>query len=303
VVPGCDIESPIDGGIEAALAVAKQADVVLLALGEAQEFSGESQSRTQIILPQAQQDLAEAVAATGTPVVVLLRTGRALALTGAVRGADAILVTWFLGTQTGTAVADVVFGDYNPSGHLPVSFPCDSGQQPLFYSAPRTGRPQGDGPRTFKSSWREVPNRALYSFGHGLSYTDFSFGAPTLSTRQLMWGDAIEVAARVTNTGKRAGEAVPQLYMHDRVASRVRPVRELKGFCKIVLEPGESKEVSFTLTHEQLSFHGADGKLRAEPGEFQVWVSPCCISGEPVSFVLLPEGACNPGSQAAAGGS
>lgn len=303
VVQGCDIESPIGGGIEAAIAAAKQADVVLLSLGEAQDFSGESQSRTQIILPQAQQDLAEAVAATGTPVVVLLRTGRALALTGAVRDADAILVTWFLGTQTGTAVADVVFGDYNPSGHLPVSFPSDSGQQPHFYNAARTGRPQGDGPRTFKSSWREVPNKSLYPFGHGLSYTDFSFGVPTLSTGQLKWGESVEVTATVTNTGLRAGEAVPQLYVHDRVASRVRPVRELKGFCKIFLQPGESKEVAFTLTHEQLSFHGADGKLRAEPGEFQVWVSPCCVSGKPVSFVLLPEGDCNPGLQAAAGGS
>mmetsp|Transcript_63668 Transcript_63668/g.103136 ORF Transcript_63668/g.103136 Transcript_63668/m.103136 type:complete len:738 (-) Transcript_63668:95-2308(-) len=288
VVQGCGIEDSIDGGIEAAVAAARRADVVLLAIGEPQDFSGESQSRAQIVVPAAQQALAEAVAATGTPVAVLLRTGRALALSGAVRCAEAILVTWFLGTQTGPAVADVVFGDYNPSGHLPVSFPADSGQQPLFYNRPRTGRPQGEGPRTFKASYREVPDKALYPFGHGLSYTRFEYGAPMLSTTELGWDDSLTVTATVKNIGTCAGEEVVQLYVHDRVASRVRPVRELKGFRKIQLQPGESKEVAFTLSRKDFAFHGPDSKLRAEPGAFDVWVSPSSEAGELRRFTLLP---------------
>ena len=198
VVQGCDFEAAIDGGIDKAVAAAKKAQVVVLAVGEPENFSGESQSRTQIIIPPAQQALAEAVSATGTPVVVLLRTGRALALYGAVRDAQAILVAWFLGTQTGPATADVLFGDYNPAGHLPVSFPADSGQQPLFYNAPRTGRPQGDGPRTFKASWRETASKALYPFGHGLSYTDFSFTRPSLSSDKLAWDQTLQVTAQAT---------------------------------------------------------------------------------------------------------
>ena len=197
IVQGCDFETAVDGGVEKAVAAAKKAEVVVLAVGEPENFSGESQSRTQIIIPPAQQALAEAVSATGTPVVVLLRTGRALALYGAVRDAQAILVTWFLGTQTGPAIADVLFGDYNPAGHLPVSFAADSGQQPLFYNAPRTGRPQGDGPRTFKASWREVASKALYPFGYGLSYTEFSFTKPNLSTNKLGWDQALQVTAQV----------------------------------------------------------------------------------------------------------
>ena len=196
VVKGCDFEALIEGGIDKAVAAAKGADVVVLAIGEPQDFSGESQSRTQIVVPEAQQKLAEAVAEAGKPVVVLLRTGRALALKGAVLKAEAILVTWFLGTQTGPAVADVLFGDYNPSGKLPVSFPADSGQQPLFYNAPRTGRPQGDGDRTFRASWREVPSKALFPFGFGLSYTSFSFSKPTLSTTTMGWDETLKVSVQ-----------------------------------------------------------------------------------------------------------
>jgi len=287
VVQGCTIESPIPGGIEAAKKAAGEADIVLLAIGEAEGFSGESQSRTQIVVPAAQQALAEAVAATGTPVVVLLRTGRALALTGAVRDAQAILVTWFLGTQTGPAISDVLFGDYNPSARLPVSFPADPGQQPFFYNHPRTGRPQGEGPRTFKASWREVPNEALYAFGHGLSYTDFKFGEVELSSNQLCWDGILEVNAKVSNVGDRPGETVAQLYVHDQVASRVRPVRELKAFRKLLLEPGETKTVSFTLKRDDLAFHGPDAKLRAEPGNFDVWVASSSVLGQAAIFKLL----------------
>jgi len=288
VVAGCGIEDAIAGGIEEAVAAAKRADVVLLAIGEPQVYSGEAQSRTNIIVPAAQQALAEAVAATGTPVVVLLKNGRALALTGGVREANAILVTWFLGSQTGPAIADVVFGDYNPAGRLPVSFPQDAGQQPYFYNHLRTGRPElADQPPAFKSRYREITFEALYPFGHGLSYTRFAYTAPDVAA-QVGWDDTIVVGATVTNVGDVAGEEVVQLYIHDRVASRVRPVRELKAFRKILLAPGASEEVSFELTRADLAFTHRDGvTFEAEPGDFQVWISGSSATGESATFVLL----------------
>lgn len=287
VVDGCGFETALDGGIEAAVAAARAADVVLLAIGEPQRFSGEAQSRVRIDVPAAQQALADAVAATGTPVVVLLRNGRALALEGAVREAQAILVTWFLGSQNGHAIADVVFGDYNPSARLPVSFPMAPGQQPFFYNHPRTGRPELPDMKEFKARWREIPNAALYPFGHGLGYSTFAYGTPRLSTPSLAWDQALTVAVTVANTGKRAGEEVVQLYVHDRVASRVRPVRELKNFQKILLEPGQSAEVEFTLDRHALAFTGVDGVFAAEPGLFDVWATSSCTAGEPVQFELL----------------
>ncbi|MDY4295466.1 MULTISPECIES: glycoside hydrolase family 3 N-terminal domain-containing protein [unclassified Xanthomonas] len=289
VVPGCGLEAPLDGGIEAAVAAARAADVVVLALGEPQRYSGEAQSRTQIVLPPAQQALAEAVAATGTPLVVLLRNGRALALQGAVRDAAAIAVTWYLGTQTGPAVADVLFGDYNPSARLPVSFPLDAGQQPYFYNHPRTGRPELPTMSEFKSRWREVPNAPLYPFGHGLGYTQFAYGTPQLDLTQVGWDDTLTVTTRIDNVGEREGEEVVQLYIHDRVASRVRPVRELKAFRKVRLAAGEGMEVRFTLDRHALAFTGRDGQCAAEPGLFDLWVCASSASGEPVAFELLPQ--------------
>jgi len=287
VVAGSGIEEAIDGGIEAAVAAARRADVVLLAIGEPQNYSGEAQSRTQIIVPPAQQALAEAVVATGTPVVVLLKNGRALALTGAVREASAILVTWFLGSQTGPAIADVVFGDYNPAARLPVSFPQDAGQQPYFYNHPRTGRPElADQPPAFKSRYREITFEALYPFGHGLSYTTFGYTAPQVKN-DIGWDETIVVSATVTNTGAVAGEEVVQLYIHDRVASRVRPVRELKAFRKIMLAPGASEDVSFELTRRDLAFTHRDGTtFDAEPGAFDVWISGSSVTGDAGGFVL-----------------
>jgi len=287
VVDGSGMEDAIDGGIEAAVEAARNADVVLLAIGEPQGYSGEAQSRTQITVPRAQQALAEAVAATGTPVVVLLRHGRALALHGAVRDAQAILATWFLGTATGPAVADVLFGDYNPSARLPVSFPRDSGQQPLYYNRQRTGRPELPTMSEFKSRWREMPHSALYPFGHGLSYTRFVYGDVELSADTLDWDGTLTVSVTLRNDGSRAGEEVVQLYIHDRVASRVRPIRELKDFRKVALAPGEHTTVSFTLRREQLAFTTRSGAFAAEPGLFDVWIAPSSEAGDAAQFTLI----------------
>jgi beta-glucosidase len=286
VAPGSLIEQPLDGGIEAAVAAARAADVVVLAIGEGQDMSGEGNSRTEIVLPKPQQELAEAVAKVGKPLVILLRNGRALALEGAVREAAAIVVTWFLGTETGSAVADVLFGDYSPGGRLPVSFPQASGQQPYFYNHRTTGRPQGDKGPAYKARYREVSNEALYPFGHGLTYSRFAYEAPRLSTESLSWNGSLTISAKITNTGHREAEEVVQLYIRDRTASVTRPVRELKGFRKIKLPPGASTEVQFTLTRQELMFYDVQMQLVAEPGEFDVWIAPSAVTGVSRRFVL-----------------
>lgn len=283
---GSNIEAPLDGGIEAAVAAAKNADVVLLAIGEGERMSGEAQSRTSIVVPEPQQALAKAVAATGKPLVALLSSGRALVLQNVVRDADAIVVNWFLGSEAGNALADVLFGDYSPSGRLPVSFPFESGQQPFFYNHRSTGRPLDPNDPTFKAKYREAPNAALYPFGHGLTYTRFTYSDVKLSAPTLPWNGSIHVRAQITNAGDRAGEEVAQLYIRDRVASITRPVRELKGFRKIFLHPGASTEVSFELRRSDLEFVGPENTWIAEPGSFDVWIAPSSAAGNAARFEL-----------------
>lgn len=285
-VDGCSLEGDIEGGIEAAIETAQAADVVILALGEPQRYSGEAQSRIEITLPVAQQKLADAVSAVGKPVVALIRNGRALALHGGVRNADALLITWFLGSQTGRATADVLFGDYSPSGRLPISFPQESGQQPYYYNHPRTGRPELPDMKEFKTRWREITHEALYPFGHGLTYGKVRYAETEVSSSVLEYGSSIRVSANVSNDGDRLIEEVVQLYIHDRVASRVRPVRELKGFDKIAIKPGETVEVAFLINESMLEFTDVDGVRRAEPGAFDVWIAPSCTTGTPARFVL-----------------
>lgn len=275
IAQGSGVDEPVAGGLEEALAAARQADVVILAIGEAADMSGEAQSRTEIVVPGPQQELAEAIAATGKPIVVVLKNGRGLALKGAVAGAPAILVTWFLGTETGNAIADILFGKASPSGRLPLSFPRASGQEPYYYAHKETGRPNPPGPlQPYKTHFRGIPNSALYPFGHGLTYgritySDLALGSPTLP----MNGELV-ITARVTNQGPRAAEEVAQLYVHDRVASITRPVRELKGFRKIALAPGESQTVRFTLRASDLAFIGLQNRPAVEPGTFDVWIAP-----------------------------
>jgi beta-glucosidase len=279
VVQGSDVETPIPGGIAQAVAAARQADLVVLAIGEGANMSGEAQSRTDIVVPEPQQQLAEAVAAVGKPVVVVLKHGRALALEGAVANAQAILATWFLGTETGNAIADVLFGAYSPSGRLPASFPRASGQEPYYYAHKNTGRPNPPGDlQPYKAHFRGIPNSALYPFGHGLTYGKIEYSKFSQSRPALATNGTIEVAATVTNHGSRAAEEVVQLYTHQRTASVTRPVRELKAFRKVALAPGQSEVVRFTLRPADLSFYGSDGKLRVERGTFEVWIAPSAES-------------------------
>ncbi len=285
VTPGSGIDDPLPGGIAAAVAAARAADVVLLAVGESQRMSGEAQSRASIVIPAAQMALAEAVAATGTPIVVLLRTGRALALSDAVLKAPAILVTWFLGSEDGPAIADIVFGKTGPSARLPVSFPHATGQEPYHYDHKNTGRPNPPGPLLeYKARYREFANAALFPFGHGLTYGAIDYESLDLGTARLSTDGALTVRATIANSGTRAAEEVVQLYIRDLAASVTRPVRELKAFRRVALKPGERQVVSFTLRRDDLLFIGQDLVPTVEPGRFCLWIAPSAqaegVSGE-----------------------
>ncbi|KAK0331061.1 hypothetical protein LTR94_030396, partial [Friedmanniomyces endolithicus] len=221
-------------------------------------MSGEAQSRTEIVVPQPQMALVDAMAALGKPMVVLLRNGRALALEGNVKNAQAIVVTWFLGEQMGNAVADVLFGDHGPSARLPISFPHRSGQQPYSYDRKTTGRPANPDLETeeYKSRYRETTNTALYPFGYGLTYGSITYGPIEMESDQLQWAGTLDVAVTVSNEGARTAEELVQLYIHDRVASLTQPGRLLKDFKRVSLRPGESQKVVFTLNARQLGFIG-----------------------------------------------
>ena len=276
VAEGSGVEEPLAGGIEQAVAAAHQADIVVLAIGEGENMSAEAQSRTEIVVPAPQQQLAEAVAAIGRPTVVLLKNGRALALEGAVANAQAIIVTWFLGTETGRSIADVLFGAYSPSGRLPVSFPRESGQQPYYYSHKPTGRPNPeDKLEAYKARFRGITHSALYPFGHGLTYSSFGYSDLALSASTMpVSGGEIAVSARITNRGRRFAEEVVQLYIRDRAASITRPVQELKAFRKLALAPGASETVRFVLRPADLQFIGLHNRPLVEPGTFDVWIAP-----------------------------
>jgi beta-glucosidase len=271
-----------------AIKVAKQADVIVAALGESAEMSGEASSRTNLEIPETQRELLKALLETGKPVVLVLFTGRPLALKWEHENVPAILNVWFAGSEAGDAIADVLFGDVNPSGKLTTTFPQNVGQVPLYYSHKNTGRPLAEGKwfQKFRSNYLDVSNGPVYPFGYGLSYTTFEYSDINLSSQEMKSGESLTVSVTVKNTGSVAGKEVVQLYIRDLVGSVTRPVKELKGFQKIQLGAGESKQVSFTLTKNDLKFYDSELHFVAEPGEFKVFVGTNSDETLEASFTL-----------------
>lgn len=271
-----------------ALAVARRADVIVAALGEASEMSGESSCRTDISIPDVQQKLLKALVATGKPVVLVLFNGRPMTLNWEAENVPAILDVWFGGSETADAVADVLFGDVNPSGKLTMTFPKNVGQIPLYYAAKNTGRPLLEGRwfEKFRSNYLDVDNDPLYPFGYGLSYTTFEYSPVALSAAEVAEGGSVTAEVTVKNTGAVAGKEVVQMYIQDVVGTTTRPVRELKGFEKIYLEPGESRTVTFEITPELMSHYNSDLEFVAEPGEFIVSVGTDSRTKNSASFIL-----------------
>lgn len=270
-VKGCETSGEDSSGFPEAIRAASAADLVLLAVGENYVQSGEAASRSTLGLPGVQQYLLEKLVATGKPVVVLLMAGRPLVIPWMAKNVPAILNTSHLGTCAGSAIANVLAGNYNPSGKLTMSYPQNEGQIPVYYSMKSTGRPQ-DAANKYTSKYLDIPNEPVYPFGYGLSYTSFKYSDLMLSTKNLSMQDTLRVSVQVTNTGSIAGEEVVQLYIRDLVGSVTRPVKELKGFNKLLLQPGESREVRFSLSAMDLRFYTADLTYAAEPGLFRVMV-------------------------------
>jgi beta-glucosidase len=257
-----------------AVAIAKKADVIIAAVGEAAEMSGEASSRTNLEIPETQKELIKALLKTGKPVVLVLFTGRPLVLKWEEENVPAILNVWFGGSEAGDAIADVLFGDVNPSGKLTTTFPQNVGQLPLYYSHKNTGRPLDEGKwfQKFRSNYLDVSNEPVYPFGFGLSYTQFAYSEIKLSKTEMTTVDSISVSVDLTNVGSVDGAEVVQLYIRDLVGSVTRPIKELKGFEKIFLKAGETKTITFQIANKQLSFYRQDLSFGSEPGEFQLFV-------------------------------
>lgn len=273
-------------GITEAKNLAAKSDVVVMALGEDCFQSGEGRSQTDISLKGLQQELLEEVYKVNKNIVVVLMNGRPLEINWMSENVPAIVESWHLGSEAGNAIADVLFGDYNPAGKLPMSFPRSVGQLPLCYNHFSTGRPNGTPEIVFWSHYTDESNSALYPFGFGLSYTTFDYSNLKLSKKEIAANEKLEISVTVSNTGEVTGEEVVQLYVQDVVGSISRPVKELKGFEKILLQPGESSEVKFSLSVSDLAFYTAAGEWRAEPGDFNIWVGTNSIEGLASSFKL-----------------
>ncbi|WP_374020637.1 glycoside hydrolase family 3 N-terminal domain-containing protein [Paenibacillus thiaminolyticus] len=276
IVPGCGIDSMAPEECEAALAAARGADIVVLALGEEAAMSGEGGSRTDIRLPEAQLELVKRVKSLGKPMAAVLFNGRPLDLHGIYEEADAVLEAWFPGSEGGAAIADILLGRVNPSGRLTMSFPQSAGQVPVYYNHFNAGRPLDPvkAEERYVSKYIDSPNEPLLPFGFGLSYTTFEYGEVTLSSSEMTPEEPLNVSIRVTNTGTRAGVETVQLYIRDVAGDVVRPVRELKGYAQVELAPGESESVTFAVTEEQLRYHHADLRYASDPGTFRVYVGP-----------------------------
>ena len=278
---------PAETSIAEAVQAAQGSDVIVAVVGESQGMTGEAASRADIGLPGRQLDLLKALKATGKPLIVVLVNGRPLTLPWEEQHADAMLETWFGGTQAGNAVADVLFGAYNPSGKLTMTFPREVGQIPIYYNHKSTGRPYaGVALDKYKSRYLDVPNDPLYPFGYGLSYTTFSYGKPTLSQPSIGPGQGLDVLVTVRNTGSADGEEVAQLYLRDLVGSSTRPVKELKGFLKVNLKKGESRQLTFHLGPDDLKFYNDNLQFVAEPGAFEVFVGGNSRDVQSAGFTL-----------------
>jgi beta-glucosidase len=285
---GCATDDGDTSGIDSAVATARQADVVLLVVGESADMSGEAQCRSSLGLPGSQEQLVRAVHAAGKPVIMILMNGRPLAISWEADHLPAILECWFLGLQSGHAIADVLFGQYNPSARLPVTFPRCVGQVPIYYNHKSTGRP-GIENVPYTSRYRDLSVKPLFPFGYGLSYTTFSYAGLELVSTTLRPDDTLSAAITVKNTGPRPGDEVVQLYVRDEYGSVTRPVKELKAFRKISLGAGESTRVSFEVPVQELAFTGRDMQRRVEPGSFRIFVGPDSERGTEGTFNVVSE--------------
>ncbi|HUQ30497.1 MAG TPA: glycoside hydrolase family 3 N-terminal domain-containing protein [Pyrinomonadaceae bacterium] len=280
---GCEIAGDNTDGFTEAVRAAGDADMTLIVVGESAEMSGEAASRSSLDLPGRQLDLIKAIHATGKPYAVVLMNGRPLTINWVAENSRAVLETWYAGTQGGNAIADVLFGDVNPGGKLPVTFPLSVGQIPIYYNHKNTGRPP-DVNNKYTSKYLDVPVTPLYPFGYGLSYTQFQLTNLQLSARSIRPDGRLTASVDVENTGRRTGDEVVQLYVRDMAASRTRPVRELKGFERITLRAGEKRRVEFTLAPPQLGFYNREMRFVVEPGEFKVFVGNSSVGGLEATF-------------------
>ena len=270
---GCEIEGNNKDGFAEAINTAKQADVVILSIGERRDMSGEAQSRSNIGIPGVQEDLLKELLATGKPVVVLINAGRPLVFNYTADNAPAILYTWWLGSEAGNAIADVLFGDVNPSAKLTITFPLSVGQVPIFYSHFNTGRPVlNDSNHVYNSAYRDLSIYPKYAFGYGLSYTKFEYSNLQMSNRKMVANERMEVSVNISNTGKYDGEEIVQLYLRDKVGSISRPIKELKDFKKKYLKVGETKTIKFVIDKEKLSFYNQQIQWVAEAGNFDLMI-------------------------------
>lgn len=285
---GYEFTDTDQSGFAEAIAAAKKADVIILAMGEKWDMTGEAASRVELDFPGTQHALMKELKKLGKPMVLVLMSGRPMTINWANDNLDSILHTWYAGTQGGHAIADVLYGDYNPAGKLPVTFPRHVGQIPIYYNMKNTGRPyEPEGPeQKYRSRYLDSSNQPLYPFGFGLSYTSFSYSAVTLSSAQLKPAEEITASVTLTNTGDRAGEEVVQLYIQDKTASVTRPVRELKGFQKVMLDKGESKTVQFSIKAADLAFYNLDMAYVAEAGEFNLFIGTDSTASNQATFQL-----------------
>jgi beta-glucosidase len=273
--------------IREAVDIASKSDVIVAVVGESQGMSGEAASRSELGLPGNQLELLKALRKTGKPLVLVLMNGRPLALRWENENANAILETWFAGSEAGNAIAETLFGLHNPSGKITATFPQSVGQVPLYYNHKNTGRPYaGEVLDKYKSRYLDVTNDPLYPFGFGLSYSTFSISAPVLDKSSVKVSDQITVSVTVSNTGKFDGEEVVQLYIQDLVGSVTRPVKELKNFKKVFLKAGESQKISFSITNDELKFYDINMNYKSEPGDFKVYVGPNSRDVKEATFTL-----------------